>query len=279
MTDIVDPYAYPGSSVLRNKPGFVDAEALAEYEYERSAQRILEIHQHPIPGRLDLKHLQAIHRAIFQDVYDWAGDLRTVGITKGGSRFAQPDYIPAEAAKLSLSMAKEANLQGLEKRPFVDRLAHYYAEWNALHPFREGSGRSTRELMGEIARRAGYALDQTHIDNNRGQWNEAARLSFGGRLQPVAEIFWESVRPSRSVAFETLSRAEALARHPELDGTYRGLAKLEAAYEERLPGDTEQQQKLVEQAKRHIIQTLDGGTVLQTREEPPRAREKGSPER
>ena len=216
---------------------------------------------------------------IFQDVYEWAGEIRTVSIIKGSTRFAEPDYIPAEAAKLTASMAMESNLQGMEKRSFVDRLAHYYAEWNALHPYREGNGRSTRELIGAIARQAGYELDQSRIDNDKGKWNEAARQSFGGRLQPVPEILWESVRPSRSVAFETLSRAEALAKHPELDGTYRGLARLTAAYAERLPDDVEQQQRLVEQAKRHIIKTLDSGALLQTREEPPRSREKGSPER
>ena len=279
MTEPVDPYAYPGTQVLRNKPGLVDGQPLAQFEYEQSAIRIQEIRQSPVPGRLDLEHLQALHRTIFQDVYDWAGEIRNVSIIKGSTRFAEPAYIEAEAAKLTATMAGEANLQGLSKRQFVERLAHYYAEWNALHPFREGNGRSTRELMGEIARQAGYVLDQTRIDNDKGQWNEAARQSFGGNLKPIAEIFSAAVRPSRSVAFETLTEKEALARHPELEGTYRGLARLTAAYAERFPNDPEQQQQFLAQARRHIVLTLDGGTVLETREVESRSRDKTPRER
>ena len=83
MPEDLDPYAYPGSRVLRNKPGIVVAELLTKFEYEQSAERIREIHLKPIEGRLDLEHLQAIHRAIFVDVYDWAGELRAVSMSKG----------------------------------------------------------------------------------------------------------------------------------------------------------------------------------------------------
>lgn len=269
MTEEQDPYAYPGSNVLRNKPGIVVAELLAEFEYEQSAKRMQELHATPIEGKFDLDHLKAIHKAIFQDVYDWAGEIRTVSIIKGNTRFAEPDYIAAEAAKLSAAVANENNLRGLQKRQFADRLAHYYAEWNALHPFREGNGRTTRELMGEIARQAGYEFDQTRIDNSKGRWNEAARQSFAGRLQPVSEIFWEAVRPTRSLAFETLSQQEALAKHPELEGTYEGLARLKAAYQAHFPGDAEKQNQCTAQATAQILRTLDTGSVLQTRQADP----------
>ena len=77
-----DPYLYPGTDVLRNKPGIVVAEVLAAFEYEQSAKRIEELRGKPVSGRFDLKHLQDIHRAISQDVYEWAGELRTVAIMK-----------------------------------------------------------------------------------------------------------------------------------------------------------------------------------------------------
>ena len=280
MTDQLDPYAYPGSSVLRNKPGIVDAALLAKFEYEQSAIRMQEMRAKPVPGRLDLQHLQAIHRTIFQDVYDWAGEIRTVSISKGSSRFAEPAYIPSEAAKLTAALAGERNLQGLDKRQFVDRLSHYYAEWNALHPFREGNGRSTRELMGEIARQAGYELDQTRIENSKGQWNEAARQSFGGRLAPVTAIFTDAIRPSRSLAFETLTEREALARHPELSGAYEGLAELRSEYEKRYPDDDDQRKRFEAQTRAEIVRVLDTGALLQgTRDRVPPARERKSMER
>ena len=274
-----DPYLYPGTDVLRNKPGIVVAEVLAAFEYEQSAKRIEELRGKPISGRFDLKHLQDIHRAIFQDVYEWAGELRTVGLMKGGSRFAEPAYIESEAKKLSDALANEGGLRGLEKPPFVQRLAHYYGEFNALHPFREGSGRSCRELMGQLAREAGYELDQTRIDNSKGQWNAATRQSFLGNLQPVMQILSDALRPTRSVAFETLTEEQALVRHPELAGTYEGLHRLRDAYAERFSGNLELQQQYELQARGEIVRTLDAGAVLEATPPEPRSRDNRGLER
>jgi hypothetical protein len=79
-----DPYLISGSSVLRNKLGIIDAGSLDQIERRFVAQRIAEV----IPaGRFDLAHLRAIHRHLFQDVYPWAGELRTVEIAKDGHQF------------------------------------------------------------------------------------------------------------------------------------------------------------------------------------------------
>lgn len=195
-----DPYTYPGTGVLRNKAGIRDAEALKQYEYERSALRLEQLREKPLVGRLDLDHLKAIHAYLFQDVYEWAGKVRTINITRGDTAFALAPYIENEARKLSASLVTENKLLGLEKPQFIERFAHYYAEWNVLHPFREGNGRATREWLGQLARAAGYELDQTRIDNSNQQWSHAAERSFYGDLAPVTQIFVDAIRaaPSRS---------------------------------------------------------------------------------
>jgi cell filamentation protein len=77
-----DPYADPDSGVLRNLPEITVATDLARFEADVSAVRLAELERTPIVGGFDLEHLCAIHRRLFGDVYEWAGDLRTVDISK-----------------------------------------------------------------------------------------------------------------------------------------------------------------------------------------------------
>ena len=81
--DADDTYCYPGADVLRNKAEITNAENLDAYEGELSTLRSIEILENPIAGQFDLAHLKRIHLALFQDVYDWAGKIRTVDISRG----------------------------------------------------------------------------------------------------------------------------------------------------------------------------------------------------
>lgn len=109
-------------------------------------------------GRFDQKHLQAIHHFIFQDVYDWAGKLRTVDIAKGGHLFALPQFIQASLTAFFTNLKSEAHLRHLAQNLFIGRSAHYFGELTAIHPFREGNGRSQREFFRELALHAGYVI-------------------------------------------------------------------------------------------------------------------------
>jgi cell filamentation protein len=88
-----DDYCYPGTSVLRNKLNYQDQESLDLFEAEITTLRMIELQESPIVGNFDLAHLQKIHFHIFQDVYDWAGEIRYVDISRGDSRFANQNYI------------------------------------------------------------------------------------------------------------------------------------------------------------------------------------------
>ena len=97
MTDFVDPYCWPGSSVLRNLLGLKTQVELTEAEYAFTLERRLELQEHPIDGNYDLAHLCAIHRHLFQDIFEWAGQTRTVEMSKDTSQFLPPSRFPLAA--------------------------------------------------------------------------------------------------------------------------------------------------------------------------------------
>lgn len=165
MKDTSDPYTGSGG-VMTNLLGITDPEKLKLAEADASTFRMELLRKDPIKGNFDLAHEQAIHRYIFQDVYPWAGELRTVGISKGISQFARPEYIESEAAKLFSRLKSENHLKGMFTDPFVDRAAHYFTEINALHPHREGNGRTLQVFMEQLGREAGRPMDFSKISHD-----------------------------------------------------------------------------------------------------------------
>ena len=134
-----DSYCYPGTAVLKNRANIRDQAALDAFEHEAMLQRAEE----PYPvGRLSVNHFRAIHRHLFQDVYAWAGRFRTVRISKGGSMFCYPEHIPREMRTLFVRLKNDNYLRGFAIEDFVRQSAHFLATLNAIHPFRDGNGRT-----------------------------------------------------------------------------------------------------------------------------------------
>lgn len=156
---IRDPYCYAGSSVLKNRLKIKNHQSLAEAEAILAQQRIMELYIYqPVNGRFGLAHLCQIHRYIFQDVYPWAGSLRTVRITKGLSTFCYPENIKAESERIFSQLKTENYLRGLNHSDFLNRIAWYIGEINALHPFREGNGRALRIFLWFLGNQAGWEI-------------------------------------------------------------------------------------------------------------------------
>jgi cell filamentation protein len=161
-----DPYADPVTGVLRNKLGLSTAEELQTAEREITHAALIFLRESPVPPSYDLGHLRAIHRRVFGDIYDWAGQLRTVAIAKG-SWFCLPQYIESSAAEIFRALHGENLLRGLPPDVFTERLTYYLGEVNAVHPFREGNGRAQRAFFEQLAGEAGYILDWQHLDADR----------------------------------------------------------------------------------------------------------------
>jgi cell filamentation protein len=185
-----DPYVYPGTSVLRNRFGEPDAGELARREAAATTVRIAELTERPIPGDYDLSHLQAFQRHIFGDVYEWAGGIRTVAIAKG-DLFALPEHIEPYLADVLCQLPAERHLRGLGRDAFLDRLTHYLAEINSVHPFREGNGRTQRAFLEQLASDAAYHIDWTRLDAARNI--EACEAAHRGHEQPMREMLAELV--------------------------------------------------------------------------------------
>ena len=112
----------------------------------------------------DFEHYKAIHRFLFSDLYDWAGEVRTVNISKKGTQFTPAENIEQQA-ELIFKRLKERNyFKGLPHSEFVEEVVDFYCVTNALHPFREGNGRTQRAFLTQLIRNAGYDISFADMD-------------------------------------------------------------------------------------------------------------------
>lgn len=169
-----DPYTYPGTDILRNRLGITDDVTLNEAERRLTMARGAQAARQTFPGSAD--GYRALHRHLFQDLYDWAGEDRSVVIAKGGSSFAAPPYIARELDKLFADMAAKNGFLGLARDEFFDRLGNHINELNAIHPFREGNGRTMRHHAAQVAREAGHPIRIASVDKTL--WMDASRHGF-----------------------------------------------------------------------------------------------------
>ena len=190
----VDPYCYPDSTVLRNKFDIRDAQLLADVESLYSQQRLAELYtDHPVAGRFGLTHLSRIHRFVFQDVYAWAGKLRTVRIHKGQTTFAYPEHIQSEADRIFSSLRRENHLRNLPLPVLIERLAWYVSELNVLHPFREGNGRVLRAFLRELLLQQGLLLRFEKLDPE--EWLQASIAAYVGDLLKMQALLSRIIDP------------------------------------------------------------------------------------
>jgi cell filamentation protein len=173
-----DPYCIKGSSVLLNIHGITSADELEAFEVAMFTLRSVQL----LPkGEFGPAHYRSIHRHMFQDVYDWAGEYRSIRIAKGNAMFCFPEHIAEQMDLLFASLGSAPFLLGARSTEFVTASAQFLADLNAIHPFREGNGRTQLTFLFLLGHRAGFALDMTRI---RPQEMLAAMIaSFDGKLE------------------------------------------------------------------------------------------------
>lgn len=180
MTDEV--YCYPPDHrVLRNKFGIRDAEELDYVEREFVARRM----RGRVPtGKFDLAHLKAIHRHLFQDIHDWAGQVRTVEISKGGSQFQFRRFIETGLADVHRRLVGANFLKGLSAEAFAHQAREIIGDVNHVHPFHEGNGRVQMIYLRQLAAQAGHDFDVTRTE--REAWMNASREAHFGRYDAMS---------------------------------------------------------------------------------------------
>lgn len=178
-------YCYPNSEVLINKLNILDGNKLYQAEKQLTMLRLLELQHRPIEGDFDLTHLCKIHQYIFQDLYTWAGQIRTVDIAKG-NLFCKVEFIHSMSDEI-FSKLREDFGNCSERAELLKTLSYYFSEINALHPFREGNGRAQREFAQLLVRRMGYDLDFSKISME--EMITASKASFLCDYEPMERLF------------------------------------------------------------------------------------------
>jgi cell filamentation protein len=178
-----DPYVDPATGLLRNLFAARTREHFDIHERRLVTQRIAE---GPPGGQFDLGHLQAIHRHLFQDVFDWAGELRSVDMTRNGERFQFATRIGADMAAIHRDLAEKNLLAGLAPGDFAREAAFLVGDVNFVHPFREGNGRTQLLYLKQLAEAAGHPVSLVRIPAE--PWIEASRASMAGDNEPFATL-------------------------------------------------------------------------------------------
>lgn len=188
-----DKYVYPGTNILINKYGCRDAEKLQQIEILSTAGNLAYLQLHPIEGSFDFQHLKDIHHFIFQNLFEWAGQVRTVDIGKN-NLFCRVQHINSYASTVFSDFYSSCYGSKSEKESFIKTLSNHYADMNALHPFREGNGRAQREFTRELCLKCGYVFDLTKTTHQ--EMLSASIASFNhGDNTGLAAIFQKCIIP------------------------------------------------------------------------------------
>lgn len=155
---------YPGTSCLINKFDIRNEKQLAFVESRIVIGKTEELHKNPFFGNFDFTHYKAIHRFLFEDIYDWAGVIRTIDMSKKGTNFTKASQIEEMAGRIFGRLNRMNNYVGLDHNSFVDEITDFYCSTNMLHPFREGNGRTQRSFLQQLVQNAGYEVSFAMMD-------------------------------------------------------------------------------------------------------------------
>ncbi len=144
-----------------------DEKQLACMESHITLAKISMLEFNPIEGHFDFEHYKAIHKYLFEDLYEWAGTIRTVNLSKKGTSFVKCEDIQHIAEACFNRLRNADFFRGLDKKRFVENIVDFYCVTNNLHPFREGNGRTQRVFLSQLANFAGYELNFSDIDTDR----------------------------------------------------------------------------------------------------------------
>ena len=188
----MDPYLIPGTATLRNRRGITDPLELQQLEADVSTLRIRQLLDGSVrlPGRWDLPHLQRVHRHIFGDLYEWAGEIRSIALRKADQ--VHPLPTAEHANDIFGRLARDRQLSGLDRPAFISKVSQLQSDLFTLHPFRDGNTRATTTFVALVARHAGWNIAWRDANVAGVQVllryaYEAPRTESGRRLEPVFE--------------------------------------------------------------------------------------------
>ena len=187
-----DPYLDQFWGILKNKVHARTQSELEAAEADLVVNRQTVLAKNPVVGNYDLDHLKAIHGYLFQDVYPFAGQLRTIDMHKAddpGGRFFPATRLEDGGRNVFSALAEDNHLKGMSHNQYIERLGHHLDAMNHLHPFREGNGRAQRAFVDSLSNQAGYVLDWSNLTKEQNdQASKQGATALSNLLECVVTI-------------------------------------------------------------------------------------------
>ncbi len=183
---------YEGTTCLINKLGITDENKLKEFEGAVTFAKASELELNPISDTFDVEHYKLIHKYLFEDIYDWAGEYRTVNISKKGTKFASADQISDLMNACFMRLKDNDYFQNKSFDEFIDNIVDFYCVTNMIHPFREGNGRTQRLFISQLIRFNNYDIDFSSIDKD--ELMIATIHAANGVADYLKDIFYNNIK-------------------------------------------------------------------------------------
>jgi cell filamentation protein len=186
--DGLNQYTY-SNGVLKNLANIQEEQALLLYESLKVSKRIEELFVKPIKIT-NSESILKIHRYLFQDVYEWAGKIRTVNISKDGKPFFEGERFQTGFQYINSLILEFSKIPNNERSNISQKLAEILDNINFLHPFREGNGRAQREFIRTLALQKGFSLN-LNPPNNKNIYDRYMRGTIESDLKLLADLIQE----------------------------------------------------------------------------------------
>lgn len=184
------------NGVLHNLANIEDEKVLLAYESLKVSKRVEELIEKPIKIK-DSNSLLVIHHYLFQDIYEWAGKLRTVNISKDGKPFFEGERFHIAFQYVDNLILEFRNIKRTNKKELAKKLAEILDNVNFLHPFREGNGRTQREFLRLLALEKGIKLNLNPPDN-KSVYKRYMHGTIDSDLDTLSELILEQIENKKN---------------------------------------------------------------------------------
>ena len=181
---------YEGTTCLVNKLGIRDEKRLSEVEAQITFAKAVMLEETPIDDDFGFEHFKKIHEFLLCDLYEWAGQVRTVDISKKRTKFLDAASVESIGTKC-FAKVREGYFENLSFDEFVKRIAEFYNDVNYIHPFREGNGRTQRIYFAQLIRHYGYDINFADVDTD--ELMIATIQASSGVMDFLVEFFENSI--------------------------------------------------------------------------------------
>jgi cell filamentation protein len=190
--DGLNQYTY-SNGVLKNLANIQEEQALLLYESLKVSKRIEELFVKPIKIT-NSESLLEIHQYLFQDVYEWAGKIRTVNISKDGKPFFEGERFQTGYQYINSLTVEYSKISSNKNSEIAEKLAEILDNINFMHPFREGNGRTQREFIRTLALQKGFKLNLNPPDN-KSIYDRYMKGTIQSDINLLKELILEELKP------------------------------------------------------------------------------------